>query len=69
MPHAATVPDHVLPRIRHVSAHPADDRVLECAVAAHADCIVSGDKHLLELGRFGKIPILAPAEFLERLRQ
>lgn len=60
------VPDEALPRVRHVAADPADDRVLECAVAARADCIVSGDGHLLALGTFGKIPILAPADFLRR---
>lgn len=60
------VPQSDLPRIRQIAADPADDRVLECAVAADADCIVSGDKHLRSLGRFGKIPILSPAEFLKR---
>lgn len=60
------VADGALPRVRHVAADPADDRVLECAVAARADCIVSGDKHLLGLGGFGKIPILPPAHFLRR---
>lgn len=58
------VPDAALPSLRHVAADPADDRVLECAVAAQADFIVSGDKHLLNLESFGKIPILAPADFL-----
>lgn len=61
------VPDSALPRLRHVAADPADDRVLECAVAAQADTIVSGDKHLLKLGNFGKIPILTPADFLLKL--
>lgn len=28
---------------------PDDDRVLECALAAEADYIVSGDRHLLKL--------------------
>lgn len=31
---------------------PDDDKVLECAVAAEADCIVSGDRDLLDLGEF-----------------
>lgn len=61
------VPDGALPSLRHVAADPADDRVLECAVAAQADYIVSGDKHLLNLRNFGKIPILAPADFLVRM--
>lgn len=47
---------------------PEDEMVLECALAAEADCIVSGDKrHLLALKVFRGIPILSPAEFLRQL--
>jgi uncharacterized protein len=47
---------------------PDDEMVLECALAAAADFIVSGDKkHLLALGQFRDIPIVSPAEFLRRL--
>lgn len=47
---------------------PADEMVLECALAAEADFIVSGDKkHLLKLRQFRGIPIVSPAEFLRRL--
>jgi putative PIN family toxin of toxin-antitoxin system len=60
------VPDHALPRVRRVAADPDDDRVLECAAAARADCIVSGDRHLLDLRSFQDAPILAPADFLRR---
>ena len=42
----------------------SDNRVLEAAVAARADYIVSGDGHLLTLGIFQGIPILTPAEFV-----
>ena len=42
----------------------SDNRVLEAAVAAGADYIVSGDGHLLTLGMFQGIPILTPAEFV-----
>ena len=59
------IPDSALPSLRHVTADPTDDRVLECAVAARADFILSGDKHLLNLKSFGKIPILAPGDFLD----
>jgi predicted nucleic acid-binding protein len=42
--------------------------ILECAQAAEADCIVSGDKkHLLALGQFRGILIVSPADFLRRL--
>jgi putative PIN family toxin of toxin-antitoxin system len=46
---------------------PADEIVLACAVDAQADVIVSGDRHLLELGSHRSIPILTARQFLERL--
>lgn len=55
-------------RFQGVSANPDDDKFLDCAVAAHADAIVSGDRHLLALGSFRGIPILSPAEFLASAR-
>jgi putative PIN family toxin of toxin-antitoxin system len=42
----------------------SDNRVLEAAVAASVDYIVSGDGHLLILGVFQGIPIVTPAEFV-----
>lgn len=50
--------------IRTIKTDPDDNRILECAVEAHADCIVSGDSHLLDLGRYRGIPITNPADFL-----
>ena len=50
--------------INTVDADPTDDRILECAVAAAAEVIVSGDQHLLALGSFGGIPIQRVVEFL-----
>lgn len=48
-----------------VLADPDDDHVLACAVAAEADMIVSGDRHLLDLGGgYQGIPIVTPAEAL-----
>ena len=47
---------------------PDDEMILECALAAEAGFIVSGDKkHLLALRQFQGIPIVSPAEFLRRL--
>ena len=43
----------------------ADNRILECALAAGADAIVTGDHHLLELRRFGGVRITTPREFLD----
>jgi putative PIN family toxin of toxin-antitoxin system len=49
---------------------PDDEMVLECALAAEADFMVSGDKkHLLPLREFRGIQIVSPAEFLGRLQR
>jgi len=42
-----------------------DNRVLECALEARADCIVTGDKLLQSLHPWSGISILSPAKFLE----
>jgi putative PIN family toxin of toxin-antitoxin system len=52
-----------------VKDDPTDNMFLECAVAGAADVIVSGDKHLRALGEYEGIPILSPAEFIQRLGQ
>jgi len=55
-------------RATRATPDPDDEMILECALAAEADYIVSGDKrHLLPLGKFREIPIVSPAEFLRRL--
>ena len=41
-----------------------DNRILECAVTAEADLIVTGDHHLLKLREFEGIPIVRLADFL-----
>lgn len=38
-----------------------DDHVIACAIAASAEIIVSGDRDLLDLGRYGEIRILSAA--------
>ena len=43
---------------------PKDNKFLELAVAGKADCIVTGDKDLLELYPFHNICIISPKEFL-----
>lgn len=52
-----------------IKADPDDNAILECAFAAKAGYIISGDAHLLELGKFGKILILSPAEFCKIIGQ
>jgi predicted nucleic acid-binding protein len=50
-----------------VLADPDDDHVLACALAAKAELIVSGDRHLLHLHEYQGIPILNTADALKRL--
>jgi putative PIN family toxin of toxin-antitoxin system len=47
---------------------PDDEMILECALAAEADLIVTGDKkHLLPLRQFQDISIVSAADFLRLL--
>ena len=56
-----------VPAIRIVR-DPADDVILACAVAAGADYLITRDRDLLSLDRYGKIDMTAPEEFLSMLR-
>ena len=51
-----------------VAADPDDDKFVECAVVAGAKIIVSGDGHLLDLGKYEDIEMLSAAQFLERFQ-
>ena len=50
-----------------VERDPDDDHVIACALAARADAIVSGDRHLLDLGQHQGIIILTASDALKRL--
>jgi len=55
----------------HIKAtnHPPDNLVLELAVIASCDVLVTGDKkHLLPLNPFRGVLIESPAHFLKRLK-
>lgn len=41
-----------------------DNRILECALEAGADLIVTGDRHLLNLKKFSDVTIIRLADFL-----
>ena len=45
-----------------------DLAVLGTALAAEADCLVTGDRDLLDLKAFRGIPLLSPRAFHDRLR-
>ena len=47
-----------------VTEDPPDNRILECAVEAHSDAIVTGDGDLLRLGQYDGIPIMKVSDFL-----
>jgi len=46
---------------------PDDNQVLECAVAANASYIISGDDHVIGLENYQGIVVLPPAGFLTLL--
>jgi len=55
--------------LKAVAADPDDDMVVECAVVGSATYIVTGDKHLLALEKYGEIEIVKASEFIELISQ
>ena len=62
-----TVVVSLTPQPALVSVDPDDDTVLTCAIPAHAQAIVSGDRHLLDLKIYQGIPSLTTPELLARI--
>ena len=52
----------------HLLSDEPDNRILECALAAEANLIVTGDKHLLSLKHFQNISIVTLSRFLELVK-
>lgn len=50
-----------------VDDDPADNKVLECAVAGKVAYIVTGDKHLLKIKEYQGIVFLPPSGFIKLL--
>ena len=44
-----------------------DNRVLECALAGHADAVVTGDRAMLSLRQYKGIEILSLKDYLARI--
>lgn len=56
----------VKPRQRlHVVNDEPDNRILECAIAGHADAIVTGDRALLALREYGGVRIISLRDYLD----
>lgn len=55
-------------RVQAVASDPNDNMVLECALESNANVVVSGDHHLLDLVVFRGIHIVAPSDYLKRIR-
>lgn len=55
-------------KINIIKANKDDNHILECALFAKADYLITGDKkHILPLGKIGKTEIINPAEFIKML--
>ncbi len=56
----------VFPQVRVdlIKDDPDDNIILECALAADGEYIITGDSHLLTLKSFDKIKIISPAMFI-----
>ncbi|KXA91727.1 hypothetical protein AKJ57_00115 [candidate division MSBL1 archaeon SCGC-AAA259A05] len=55
--------------LRIVEEDPDDDKFFECAVAGGAELIVSGDPHVLDVGKFGEIRCISPRKASEIIRE
>jgi uncharacterized protein len=53
----------------HLLADEPDNRILECAIAAQAEFVVSGYRHLLALKHHAGITMISLADFLTKLRR
>jgi len=65
------VGNRIIPK-RHInsgSRDKADNKYIECGMAANVDHIVSGDIHLLELREYGNIKIITAREYLEVIKK
>jgi len=50
-----------------VCKDPDDDKFLACAVASKSGYIISGDRHLLEIGKYFNTVIVTPRYFIDNI--
>ncbi len=55
---------HPREAIHCITEDEPDNRILECAVEADADCVITGDQHLRQLKMFRGISIVSSREFI-----
>jgi len=55
------------PKLR-ICRDPDDDHIISAALAASCDCIVTGDKDLLELKQVEDIRVITPSQFWQNER-
>jgi uncharacterized protein len=63
---ACTLRVNTVGRIDAIKDDPDDNRILECAEAAGCEAIITGDSHLLRLGKHGDTQIFTVRSFLDR---
>ena len=57
-------------KINIIQSKKDDNRILDCAISAKANYLVTGDKkHILPLGKIGKCKIISASNFLELFEQ
>jgi putative PIN family toxin of toxin-antitoxin system len=56
---------HALPLPKPVCSDPEDDKFLACAVASAAKYLITGDKQLLRVSRYGNVEIVNPRRFVD----
>jgi putative PIN family toxin of toxin-antitoxin system len=59
----------ILKKVDAVKQDHDDNKIVECALSAGVETIVSEDKHLLQLREYENIKILSPNDFLNSLNQ
>jgi uncharacterized protein len=52
-------------QLKVVTADPDDDVIVECALTASAEYVVTGDRHLIDMERYAGVQMVRPARFVE----